>query len=174
MNRDDSSDPAAAAPAAPKRSPGAWPAQIPRHLSRFRVEFGDCDPAAIVYFPNYYRWFDQATHALCEAAGYPLADLRARHGWIGFPIAEAGARFRATASTGDPLRIETRVKTWHERFFDLEHRVYRDEALLVEGWQKRFIGFNDAQQEGRLRALVIPDAFREAVAALAGGASAGL
>ena len=157
------------AEARPPRTVGPWPADVPRHLSPVRVEFGDCDPAAIVYFPNYYRWFDQATHALCEAAGYPLADIRARQGWLGFPIAEAGARFRAPASTGDLLRIETRIKHWHDRFFDLEHRVYRADQLLVEGWQKRFIGVTDPAQGGKLRALVIPLPFRQAMAALAGG-----
>lgn len=133
------------------------------------MEFGDCDPAAIVYFPNYYRWFDQATHALCEAAGYGLVEVRVDPGWVGYPIAEAGARFRAPASTGDPLRIETRVRHWHERFFDLEHRVFRDDLLLVEGWQTRFIGVHDPARGGKLAALPIPASFRAAVTKLAGG-----
>ena len=152
-----------------RRTVGPWPPSAPRHVSHLRVEFGDCDPATIVYFPNYYRWFDQATHALCEAAGYGLIEVRADPGWVSYPIAEAGARFRAPASTGDHLRIETRVRTWHERFFDLEHRVFRDEQLLVEGWQTRFIGIHDTQRGGKLAALPIPAAFRAAVTRLAGG-----
>lgn len=28
------------------------------------VGFGDCDPAGIVYYPNFFRWFDEATQAL--------------------------------------------------------------------------------------------------------------
>ena len=41
---------------------------------RIRVEFGDCDPAQIVFFANYFRWFDQCTTALFRAAGLPLRD----------------------------------------------------------------------------------------------------
>ena len=26
-----------------------------------RVEFGDCDPAGIVWFPNFFRWIDAAS-----------------------------------------------------------------------------------------------------------------
>jgi 4-hydroxybenzoyl-CoA thioesterase len=146
-----------------------WPNDEPVHSTRIRVEFGDCDPAEIVYFPNYYRWFDQATHGLCEAAGYALMDVRARRSWVGYPIAEAGARFLAPATVGDPLRIDTRVKVWRERFFELEHRVFRDDLLLVEGWQTRFIGFHDATRGGKLAALVIPAEFRAAVERQAGG-----
>ena len=25
-------------------------------------QFGDCDPAGIVFFPNYSRWMDAASH----------------------------------------------------------------------------------------------------------------
>ena len=160
---DRADDPASAR----RRTLGAWPPEQSRHLSHLRVAFGDCDPAAIVYFPNYYRWFDEATHALCEAAGYGLVEVRRDAGWVGYPIAEAGARFRAPASTGDQLRIETRVRTWHDRFFDLEHRVFRDQLMLVEGWQTRFIGVHDARRGGRLAALPIPTAFRDAVSRLA-------
>jgi 4-hydroxybenzoyl-CoA thioesterase len=28
------------------------------------VEWGDCDPAGIVYYPAYFRWCDQATYRL--------------------------------------------------------------------------------------------------------------
>ena len=38
-----------------------------RHTTRFTVEFGDCDPAQIVFYPNYFRWMDAASlRALCE------------------------------------------------------------------------------------------------------------
>lgn len=34
-----------------------------------RVEFGDCDPAGIVWFPNFFRWIDAASrHFLPNAA----------------------------------------------------------------------------------------------------------
>lgn len=132
-----------------------------------RVVFGDCDPANIVYFPNFYRWFDQATHDLCSAAGYDLGDVRARRGWVGYPIAEAGARFLRPATFGDLLRVQTRVREWKPRFFLLDHFVWRDDQLLAQGWQTRFIGHHDPARAGKLAALAIPDAFREAVARLA-------
>ncbi|MGE0799488.1 MAG: acyl-CoA thioesterase [Lautropia sp.] len=144
----------------------------PCFVTHYRVQFGDCDPANIVYFPNFYRWFDQATHALCEAAGYELVHVRSALAWVGFPIAEAGARFLRPATINDLLRIETRVREWQPRRFLLEHRILRDDTLLVEGWQTRFIGVQRAERGGRLAALEIPPAFRTAVdAQMAAGAA---
>ena len=35
-----------------------------------RVEWGDCDPAGIVYFPRYFEYFDISTVGMFEALGY--------------------------------------------------------------------------------------------------------
>ena len=34
------------------------------NTTRVEIQFGDCDPAGIVYYPNYFRFFDNATAAL--------------------------------------------------------------------------------------------------------------
>ena len=36
-----------------------------------RIEWGDCDPAQIVYFPRYFAYFDACTTALFLKAGLP-------------------------------------------------------------------------------------------------------
>ena len=33
---------------------------------RFRVEWAHCDPAGIIFNPNYYIWMDSGTHALLQ------------------------------------------------------------------------------------------------------------
>ena len=131
----------------------------PCFTTSVRVAFGDCDPANIVYFANFYRWFDLATHDLCEAAGFDLTEVRRERNWLGYPLAEAGARFLLPATINDRLRIETRIREWRPKMFLLGHRILRDEVLLVEGWQTRFIGVRRPEQGGRLAALPIPAEF---------------
>ena len=41
------------------------------------VEWGDCDPAGIIFYPTYYRWMDAASWHLFEQAGYSAARMRA-------------------------------------------------------------------------------------------------
>jgi 4-hydroxybenzoyl-CoA thioesterase len=36
-----------------------------------RVEFGDCDPAGIVWFPNFFRWIDAASRHFFAECGVP-------------------------------------------------------------------------------------------------------
>jgi 4-hydroxybenzoyl-CoA thioesterase len=33
------------------------------------VDWGDCDPAGIVFYPRYFAWFDRAAHRFFEAKG---------------------------------------------------------------------------------------------------------
>ena len=46
-------------------------------ISRRDVEisWGDCDPADIVYFPNYFRWFDASTAHHFATAALPKPEL---------------------------------------------------------------------------------------------------
>lgn len=131
----------------------------PCFVVRVRVGFGDCDPADIVYFPNFYRWLDQATHDLCEAAGFELTRVRRELGWVGFPLAEVATRFHRPATINDNLRIETRIREWRRKVFLLDQRICRDDVLLVEGWQTRFIGVHLPEHGGRLASLAIPRDF---------------
>ena len=53
------------------------------------IEFGDCDPAGIVYYPRYFAFFDAATFALFERAGIPkrtlIKDYGTKEGDTGSP-----------------------------------------------------------------------------------------
>ena len=50
------------------------------------VEWGDCDPAGIVFYPNYFRWFNQGAHALFGAAGMPFHEMIGERGIAGVPM----------------------------------------------------------------------------------------
>ncbi len=41
------------------------------HIHSVQVHFGDCDPAGIVFFPNFSRWMDEASLAFFMACGVP-------------------------------------------------------------------------------------------------------
>ena len=45
-----------------------------------RIEWGDCDPAGIVFYPRYFEWFDACAAALFEDAGFLRGDLVGRQG----------------------------------------------------------------------------------------------
>jgi 4-hydroxybenzoyl-CoA thioesterase len=97
-----------------------------------RVEWGDCDPAGIVYYPRYFAYFDNCTSALFEAAGLPKHQMLKRYDIVGIPMVDTRARFLAPSKFGDDIVVESRISEWHRTSFDVEHKVFKGNVLAVE------------------------------------------
>jgi 4-hydroxybenzoyl-CoA thioesterase len=126
------------------------------------VEWGDCDPAQIVFYPKYFEWFDAGMTALLEAGGWPYARLAERFGIIGLPLAEASARFLRPNRFRQRFEIKSSVERWEERRFTVLHQAYRDDVLLLEGRETRICGKPYPDDRLRLQAIPIPPEFKEA------------
>jgi 4-hydroxybenzoyl-CoA thioesterase len=132
------------------------------------VTFGDCDPAGIVFFPNFSRWMDAASLSFFMQCGLPpWRELVKTRGIVGTPLLEINTRFSVAATYGETLVIATHVAEWRAKTFTHLHRVTRarpggGEDLICEGREVRAFVVRDAEDPGRLRALPIPDDIREA------------
>jgi len=126
------------------------------------IEWGDCDPAQIVFYPKYFQWFDAATTGLLDTADWPYAKLFERHGVIGLPLAEVSARFLRPSRFRQRLEIKSSVERWEERRFTVLHQGYRDDVLLLEGRETRICGKPHPDDAQRLQAIPIPPEFKEA------------
>ena len=40
-----------------------------KYTLTIKISWGHCDPAKIVFYPNYFIWFDQSAHLLFDKAG---------------------------------------------------------------------------------------------------------
>lgn len=121
-----------------------------------QVQWGDCDPADIVFYPNYFAWFDAGTWRLLAAAGFTLKELR-RIGSIGFPIVSVDAKFFAPAAVQDHIAVHSRIIEWGRSSFQVGHRIQRaDGTLLVEGHEKRVLAQPDPAQPGKIKGMAIP------------------
>jgi 4-hydroxybenzoyl-CoA thioesterase len=133
---------------------------------RVRVEFGDCDPAGIVFFPNFSRWMDAASLAFFTQQGVPpWRELVKTRGIIGTPLLEIHTTFVKAATYGEELVIETRVDEWRAKTFTQVHRVTRPrpdggEDLICEGREVRAFVHRDPGDPDRLRAMPVPDDIR--------------
>lgn len=127
------------------------------------VEFGDCDPAGIVFYPNYYRWFDAASHHLFDDVGMNWRELRDRYGAVGFPLIETGATYRRSASCGDRLEIESQVIECTHKLLRVQHLIHRNDELVVDGFELRFLGAPHPDDPARLRMLEITEEMQQAI-----------
>jgi 4-hydroxybenzoyl-CoA thioesterase len=123
------------------------------------VEFGHCDPAGIVWYPNFYEWFDAASHRLAERAGVGLHALRAQ-GYVGLPLMQTGASYHRPVRFGDDVEVHSTVAGFERRSFRVEHRILRGAELMLEGFEVRFLGQPHPDDPQRLRAADIPEDFR--------------
>ena len=90
------------------------------------VEWGHCDPAGIVYFPNYFTYFDSGTNALfLRALGCNKFEMLRRYGIVGIPLVDVGARFIVPSTFGDVVAIESRVAEIRRSSFRMLHRLLR-------------------------------------------------
>jgi 4-hydroxybenzoyl-CoA thioesterase len=123
---------------------------------RVKVQWGDCDGARIVFYPNFFRWFDEATRNLFESRGLPWAEMIDRYGTRGVPLVDARASFRRPARFGDTLEIATRITRWGSRSFELAHAARIGGEVAVEGRETRIWGVSDPDNPEGLKAGLIP------------------
>jgi 4-hydroxybenzoyl-CoA thioesterase len=122
------------------------------------VTFGDCDPAGIVFFPNFSRWMDTASlHYFMSCGLPPWRELARTRGIIGTPLLEIHTRFFQTATYGQTLQIHTRVKEWRNKVFIHEHTVKRGDDLICEGLETRAFCVQHPDDPNRIKAIPVPE-----------------
>jgi 4-hydroxybenzoyl-CoA thioesterase len=108
------------------------------HIYRVNVQFGDCDPAGIVFFPNFSRWMDEASLAFFMACGVPpWRELVKTTGIIGTPLLEIHTRFLKPATYGETIEVHTTVEEWAVKTFRHRHVIRRGSDVLCEGTEVR-------------------------------------
>lgn len=129
-------------------------------IHHVQVAFGDCDPAGIVFFPNFSRWMDAASHHYFRHCGLPpWHSLTEIPNCVGNPLLEIHTRFHKSATYGDEIEVHTTVESWSNKTFVQVHRVMRCETLLCEGRETRALCVK--LPEGGIKAIPIPDWLRE-------------
>jgi 4-hydroxybenzoyl-CoA thioesterase len=140
---------------------------MPSNARTVRIEWGDCDPAGIVFYPRYISMFDHSTTLLIEQTlGMRKHQLYETYEFGGYPVVENRARFLAPTRFGDDVVIETSLAAVRRSSFDVAHRLSRDGALAVEGFETRVWVVRDPARPGRFKAKPIP---AEVVARLTAG-----
>jgi len=120
------------------------------------IEWGDCDPAGIVWYPRYFEWFDASTAALFAAVGVSNSVMHKAWRIVGIPMVDTRAKFFLPSKFEDRLTIESTVLEFRRSSFDVRHRMLKDGALAVEGFETRVWTVRDPEDPERLRSAPIP------------------
>ena len=127
------------------------------------IEWGQCDPAGIVFYPQFLVIFDTSTGLLFARTGLSPSQMRQRFGIIGMPLVEQGTKFLAPCRFDDEVIVESEVAEWGRSSFTVRHRILNAGTLAVDGFEKRVWAAADPERPGRIKAEPIP---REIMACL--------
>jgi acyl-CoA thioester hydrolase len=87
----------------PGRKSGAPAA--PRASSRVRVRYAETDKMGVVYYANYFVWFEVGRTDLLRESGWTYRDME-RDGFA-LPVIEAHCSYREPAKYDDELEVRT-------------------------------------------------------------------
>ena len=127
------------------------------YVRNTRIEWGDCDPAGIVFFPRYFAMFDSCTTGLfSQALGMSKFDFIKHYEFAGYPMVDTRARFLKPTKFGDDVVIETTIAEFRRSSFDVRHRLSYKGELAVECFDTRVWVARDPNDPEKIKAKPIP------------------
>jgi acyl-CoA thioester hydrolase len=105
----------------------------PGSISQVRVRYAETDQMGIVYYANYFVWFEVARTDLLRHAGWSYREME-REG-VSLPVVEARCEYRQPARYDDELEIRTRGGLLSAVRVRFDYEVVRpsDDTMLAGG-----------------------------------------
>ena len=122
-----------------------------------QIQWGDCDPANIVFYPRYFEMFDVSTALLFERAGFSKQEIVRRYGLVGIPMVDTRAKFYLSSTHGDWISIESRVESFKRSSFEVTHKVFKGDALAIEAFETRVLVGRHPDDPARLKSAPMPE-----------------
>ena len=135
------------------------------HRRTLKIEWGQCDPAGIAFYPQFLIMFDASTGELFAKTGLSASEMRRKYSIVGLPLVEQGAKFLKPCKFDDEIIIESEVDEWGRTSFTVRHRILNAGELAVDGFEKRVWAAVDPERPGKIKPRPIP---AEIIAALSG------
>jgi len=127
--------------------------------SEVRVRYAETDAQGVVYYANYFVWFEVGRVNFLRALGFDYS-LAEKEG-IGFVIAEASCRYLAPAHFDELITIRVWVEDVGRSSFSLGYEVINKEKGLLLARGRTVQVFVD-MKEGK-KPIPIPARIREAL-----------
>ena len=98
----------------------------------YRVCYGDTDRMGVVYYGNYYTFFERGRTEMLRSAGLPYSELE-RLGCF-LPVVESFCKYRSSAKYDDLLTLRSVVLESSRVRMKIGTQVLRDGELLASGY----------------------------------------
>jgi acyl-CoA thioester hydrolase len=101
--------------------------------ARLRVIYGDTDQMGVVYYANYFRYFEFARAELIRARGGSYGQIERDGSFL--PVVEATCRYKAPARYDDAIVVQVAVSELRNASVAFSYEVRRegDPQILCTG-----------------------------------------
>lgn len=136
------------------------------HRRNLRIEWAQCDPAGIVFYPQYFIIFDTSTGQLFERTGLSASAIRTRYGIVGFPLVECGGKFLLPCRFDDAVTVESQVAEWGRTSFTVRHRILNGGQIAADGFERRI--WAARRTDGGIKPEPVPDEIKASLSDASG------
>ena len=101
-------------------------------LLEYTVPYADTDQMGVVYYANYFVFFERLRNALIRSSGTSYREVEASG--LMFPVIEAHCEYRKPARYDDNLTIAGWVAATEGGRFRIDYEITRQDELLATGY----------------------------------------
>jgi acyl-CoA thioester hydrolase len=101
------------------------------HRTEIRVRYQETDNMGVVYYANYFVWFEVARTEYLRANGISYRDIEEKGMYM--MVAGASCRYKAPARYDDLVRIETWIPGIKNSSLEFAHKLYVQDKLVATG-----------------------------------------
>jgi acyl-CoA thioester hydrolase len=113
--------------------PGSTAGAAPSSVSTVRVRYAETDKMGVVYYANYFVWFEVARADLLRSLGWSYREME--HAGVALPVIEAECRYLAAARYDDELEVRAEGRMLSPVRMEFTYEVIRpaDGLLAASG-----------------------------------------
>jgi acyl-CoA thioester hydrolase len=100
-------------------------------LTRLRVRYAETDRMGVVYYANYFVWFEVARSDWLRETGWSYREMEADG--VSLPVIEAHCDYRQPSRYDDEIEIRTQATLLSPIRIRFDYEVLRGGSLLTTG-----------------------------------------
>ena len=100
-------------------------------LTRLRVRYAETDRMGVVYYANYFVWFEVARTDWLRETGWSYREMEADG--VSLPVIEAHCDYRQPSHYDDDIEVRTRATLLSPVRVRFDYEVLRGDSLLTVG-----------------------------------------
>ena len=106
---------------------------MPQAVSSVRVRYAETDKMGVVYYANYFVWFEVARADLLRSLGWTYREME--HAGVTLPVIEAHCRYHRGAHYDDELEVKAVGRMLSPVRMEFTYEVLRrgDSTLAASG-----------------------------------------